>query len=296
MVERQETEFYRGERGKEEVLITTTRWRFAGNIRYHINTLAGISDRPVELLASLVWPRSCRNEDDFFATPAINITCLEDFVVEFNDYDETIVDPRTGELYDINLYDGCFGEPQLQIVAVLTSTAPTAGQEILYSARYRTTTRNVSEGTIGTNPFDNMSLEEISERCTNEIPRPVSGIGLSMFCTSRYKPEFGKSILGEEVVVDRSPLEEISEASKFAVFPNPFVSQLTVEIKEEWLNLPLQFQLHDALGRKMWESKPETTVGKEYVIDDDLSHLPSGTYLLTVSGKDFVKSLTIQKQ
>jgi hypothetical protein len=297
VVERQETVFRRDWGNNEQVDITTIRWRFAGGLRYHINTLAGISDRPVQLLASLVWPDRCNNKADFFATPAINITCLEDFVVEFEESEETLIDPRTGDLIEMYEYIGCYGEPELQIVAVLTSTHPTAGQEILYSARYATRIQRVPDGTIGENPFKGMTIEEVSNSCTNTtIPRPLSDFGLSRFCERRYDPDFGKSGLGEDIMVEQSTSIKEPAPSDFAAFPNPFTSQLSVEIPLEWTNTPLQFQLLDVLGRTVWEQSNTIGTAGQYLLANDLGHLPTGTYLVTVSSKTFLKTLTIQKQ
>jgi hypothetical protein len=273
--------------------VSSIRFRFTGGLRYHINDIAGISNEPVQLLASLVWTGECGNGDNFFATPAINITCLEDFVVEFNDL-RTTSNNGTGDKPDHPLLSHCM-KPELQIVAVLTSTAPTPGQEILYSARYKTRIQEVPEGTIGENPFAGMTIEEISNSCTNMIPAPISGRSLSRFCEKSYDPDFEKSELGEDVLEDQSPTINEPASSGFAVFPNPFVNHLSVKVKKEWLNTPLQFQLHDVLGRAIWKSESTINTTDQYVIADDFGHLPPGSYLLTVSGKDFVHSIPLQK-
>jgi hypothetical protein len=296
VVERQETRFS-GDVGNDMSFgdLPVIRWRFTGGLRYHINTIAGISDQPVQLLASLVWPSQCNNEADFFATPAINITCLEDFVVEFGHVDETMIDPVTGMAYDSKFFNGCYGDPELQIVAVLTSTGPTPGQEILYSARYATRTRRVPAGTIGRNPFAGSSIEQISNRCSGSLPRPVSGFQLSRFCERRYDPDFGKSGLGQDIWVDESTSTKEPEPSDLAAFPNPFTNELSVEISDQWINTPLQFQLHDVLGRLAWQQENTIVAAGTYNLENGLDKLPSGTYLMTVSSRNVAKTFTLQK-
>jgi hypothetical protein len=295
VVEFQEVRVHNDLGNNAEEDIYTIRWQFTGDLRYHINSIAGISNRPVQLLASLVWTSECGNEENFFATPAINVTCLEDFVVEFS---ETIIQEPgngSGDIIDTEILRGCLSDPQLQIVAILASTAPTQGQEVLYSARYKTKTQRVSPGTIGENPFAGMTIEEISSSCTSTIPRPVSDRILSRFCEKSYNPDPKKSEQGEDISEGQSPTINESAPSEFAAFPNPFVNQLSLEVKEEWLNTPLKFQLHDVLGRAMWESESIINTAGQHVISDDLGHLPSGSYLLTVSGKNFVTSVPLQK-
>jgi hypothetical protein len=128
------------------------------------------------------------------------------------------------------------------------------------------------------------------------IPRPVSGFALSRFCDRRYDPDFGKSGLGQDVWADESTPRKESVSSDFAAFPNPFTSQLSVEIPLEWTNTPLQFQLLDVLGRTVWEQSNTIGTAGQYLLANDLGHLPTGTYLVTVSSKTFLKTLTIQKQ
>jgi|AntRauTorckE5430_2_1112549.scaffolds.fasta_scaffold12775_2 hypothetical protein len=140
-----------------------------------------------------------------------------------------------------------------------------------------------------------MTIEEISNSCTSTIPGPVSDRTLSRFCEKSYDPDFKKSRLDEDIPEDQSPTIDEPVSSGFAAFPNPFANQLSVKVKEEWLNTPLQFELHDVLGRAMWESESIISTAGQYVIADDLGHLPPGSYLLTVSGKGFVSSIPLQK-
>lgn len=276
--------------------VTVVRWRFAGGLRYHINTIAGISNQPIQLLASLVWPSSCENEDDFFATPAINVTCLEEFVVEFEDYYEDVIDPGTGESYDREFYEGCYGQPQLQIVALLTSTGPTPGQEILYSARYATQVREVSVGTIGANPFEDMSIEEINESCTTVIPGPVPDIRLGQFCARSYDPSLGKQFASDRELTEQSSIIRGTYNSHYSAYPNPFDSQISVNLKKEWLNTPLRFQLRDILGHTVWQKNDVSSNAASYDLTENLAGLPAGTYLLTVSGTNIIETITLQKR
>jgi hypothetical protein len=298
IVERQETDFYRDFGNGENIDMTTIRWRFAGGLRYHINTLAGISDQPVQLHASLVWT-DCETKEDFYATPAVNITCLEDFYVEFEDIAERLIDPRTGELFNDKYFIGCNSEPQLQIIAVLTSTAPTPGQEILYSARYKTSTIRVLDGTFnGRTSFEDLTIEEVRNACTsNAIPQPVSGFALSRFCDRRYDPDFGKAIEGNEITEgNKSSSLPSGISASVKAFPNPFVNQFSLSLNQEWRNKPLQFRLRDALGRVVWEKKGVIVTDETLVLDSNFSGFPSGTYLLTILNDTSSETITLQKQ
>lgn len=286
---------FHGDINGENYTVETFRWRFAGNIRYHINTLAGISPRPVQLLASLVWPNTCTGAEDFFATPAINITCLEDYVVEFENVSGIDRDVRTGDLYSFEELIGCAGPPQLQIVAVLTSTGPTPGQEILYSARYATTTRDLPAGSIGKNPFEGMTLQEINGSCSTVIPPPVSDLSLNRFCGRNYEPDFGKGMWDDENT-EATPPSSAAAIASIAAFPNPFVSELSVSLRAEWLNKPLQLQLRDALGRVVWKKEGIVATTETLALDSDFGRLPSGTYLLTITNATSAETLTLQKQ
>jgi hypothetical protein len=287
--------FY-GDVDGENYTVETFRWRFAGNLRYHINTLAGISSRPVQLMASLVWPNTCTGAEDFFATPAINITCLEDYVVEFENIFGQEIDIRTGDLYSFNELNGCAGPPELQIVAVLTSTGPTPGQEILYTARYLTTVRDLPAGSIGENPFEGMTLEEINASCSTEVPSPVSDLKLSRFCEKSYNPKFGKVISDNGIVGEDSESLNAEVPGSTTVFPNPFVDQLSIRLKAEWLNTSLNFQLHDALGKVVWSKEGLIPTTETLTLNNDLTGLPSGTYLLTITNAKSAETIILQKK
>jgi hypothetical protein len=273
----------------------TIRWRFAGDLQYHINTIAGISNRPVELMASLVWT-DCNNSDNFFATPAINITCFEDYVVEFEDIYESVIDPGTGEQYDNDALNGCDSAPQLQIVAVLTSAAPNSGQEILFSARYRTTTREVATGTIGENPFENMTLEEINNTCSNEFPRPVADLSLSQFCERRYNPVLSKSQFESSNNQTEYASDNDQVVKDLAVFPNPFGKELNISLGKHQIGQSIQFDLYDILGELVWTRQDDISTAGQYSISNSFGSLAPGTYLLMISGDTFTESVKIQKR
>lgn len=285
VVERQRTNALPGQNNE-----ATYRWRFAGDLRYHVNSLAGIEEQPVALMASLVWTSECSTEDRFYATPAINISCLEELVVTTGDLRELYTED--GRVCDVATLDDCLGEPELQIAAVLLSENPTPGRQMLFSARYKTTVTEVPAGTIGDNPFAGMTIQEIDDNCTGTVPGPVNDLDLSSFCNQQYDPTFRAS----ELAGDQPDTDGETAPVVFAAFPNPFADQLSIRVPEEWRNRTLRFQFYDVLGRLLREREGVTCTTGEYVIANDLGDLPNGNYVLTVSGDDFVTSLAVQKR
>ncbi len=269
---------------------TVIRWRYTGGLQYHVNTIAGIEEQPVQLLASLVWT-DCENNDNFYATPSINITCLEEFVVEFEDVE--LFDSGSDRSFEY--YQGCYGPPQLQVTAVLTSTAPTAGQQVLYSARYLTATRTVAPGTIGPNPFSGMTLVEIDASCTGTIPPPVDQRRLGTFCNQRYDPKLELKDRPELAKAKSVTSSHQKLTTSFTAFPNPFVDHLTVTLPQEWQLQTVNFQLRNVVGNLIWSQKEVIDLQSQYVFSQRLSTLPPGSYLLTVSGSSFTETIILQK-
>jgi hypothetical protein len=94
--------------------------------------------------------------------------------------------------------------------------------------------------------------------------------------------------------LDEVPVERYDRTELFA-FPNLFTNQLFVEIPKEWINAQLRFQVRDILGRLVWQQENTIGMAGPYQMANDLGLLSSGTYLMTVSSKTAVKTLTIQK-
>lgn len=141
-----------------------------------------------------------------------------------------------------------------------------------------------------------MTLEEISNACTAIVPGSISDLSLGRFCERSYDPVVAKSDIEQvDFLTEPTPSnDQITEA--LAVFPNPFKDQLNVNLKESQVEQSLRFDLHNILGKLVWAQQGYVPAAGQYVLDTNFSELASGTYLLTISGKTFTESVTLQKR
>lgn len=272
------------------------RWRYAGDLQYHINTIAGLSRRPTRLMAALVWPDCTVGKGTgFYATPMVNITCLEEYVAEFayNGFD-TEPDPGSDREVDIpNLETDCPDPPQLQIMAILQPEGGASDQEVIYSARYTMRPQRARPGTIGPNPFEDLQGEAITQLCADipvTPPPPVDNYRLNQFCSLTYNPRgdekqsFTESIgeANENTDLSTTDLKAVAE-----VYPNPFGSRITLANTSQWRGQTITLELRNLIGESVWQQKGLVPYGEPVTLPHDFSQLTPGVYYLLVStGQD----------
>lgn len=285
----------RFERMNGVALDQVTRWRYTGDLRYHVNSTGGLQDQPIQLLASLVWT-DCDNPESFYATPAINVTCLEEFMVEH--VAGFISNPDCGGKI-VPCFDefnaGCIGPPVLQIVAVIPSQGDPENQQTLYSARYITEVVDVEPGTIVGSEFTDASVSDISLSCPTTVPPPVDGEYLDYFCSSVYGPIFSEGLVEPTIPAAYTKKVDRGLANDFRAFPNPFVGEITVAVPSSWYNETVELALTDVLGRTVHRATVKMDDSGQILLSKSIGALPSGSYLLSLSSDKGRHTLTLQK-
>jgi D-alanyl-D-alanine carboxypeptidase len=66
------------------------------------------------------------------------------------------------------------------------------------------------------------------------------------------------------------------------ISPNPFVNRITIQAVGLPKNMPINVALHNSLGQKVVQSSRQQVLEKEVIELDNLAHLPTGLYVLTV--------------
>lgn len=276
------------------------KFRYTGGLKYAINEIAGISDVPVRLMGALVWTNCQGDEivDNFYSTPLINISCLEDYTVEL--VWETSAELNSeGKLEEKSSGINCFGDPQLQIVAVLESSLPSFNEEILFSARYSSDIITSPGGfsNFPANLFEGLSATEIFTVCDPPAPAPVSGQGLIDFCQRTYDPAVG---LGLMAPPSSNPQELVPalEQKDFSmgVSPNPVTDYFSFTFPFAWNIQKVDMELIDLNGKTMLKWRGiEAIPGASFTFADGISTLPSGQYYLRIIHAGGVESFPLIK-
>lgn len=270
-----------------EITTEIASYRYTGDLKYHINVLAGISNQPVRLMGSLVLA-SC-NSPFIISSPVLNLTCLEDYPLEVDELTVYEIDFGNGSTWT-ETDERCY-TPELQIVAILESNSPGAGEEIVFSARYKGEIDQLGNITFPQNPYSGLTPDQIFALCDPPVDQPVADQELIRFCKNTYNPNIGRSAWWTEE-------EQNNNGEKFSwnVFPNPFQENLNLEIPAEWTQQPLVIGLYDILGRKIWQEDFEFSTPGIHPLSANLSNLLPGSYVLEINGSTFSSSLPVQKQ
>ncbi|MEZ4987745.1 MAG: hypothetical protein R2795_22400 [Saprospiraceae bacterium] len=166
IIERYDDELTEMEASGEYERKKIVKYRYKGDLKYHVNTFAGLQRQPVELLGALVWT-DCKGSnfnDGFYATPLMNLTCLEDYTVTFDWIEQFHVNP-INEGWEVSVIDEnyCETPPQLQLLAVLGTEE--GGQETVFSSRYQTKVAYSTAGRDWGNPFEGIDLDVMALAC-----------------------------------------------------------------------------------------------------------------------------------
>lgn len=276
-------------------------YRFVGGLDYIVNSVAGLSAQPVQILGALVWT-NCDWEgggpnENFYSTPLINLSCLEDYPVLFDFYrSATINEDR--QLVETEINNGCYGAPELQVVATLQPAS--GGAQVLFSARYKTdiTTAPYDYGDYP-EPYKDMTVEQIFSICNPPPPRPISSSELSTFCQTVYDPPGGRPSNFDNNFktggVPHEILDNIIVPGTIAPSPNPFFDFISIDVPDEWEEQRVELSLFDSFGRVVWSYSPKIWIAGQHTFSQGLPSLPSGNYILRVQGESFLQSHKIVK-
>lgn len=86
----------------------------------------------------------------------------------------------------------------------------------------------------------------------------------------------------------------VSDVESFTVFPVPFENELTVVAKNSH-NSAVNFELADLQGKTIWSTSKDVASGVETVLSIP-QHIPSGTYVLSISYQEGLNRLQVIKK
>lgn len=301
-------EFNANQEGEYDIRFAKS-YRFTGDLKYAINTKAGISGQPIRLMGSLVFPECEENRygseaelnQRFEATPAINVTCLEDYIYKGENYISVYYDQHKGWVSE-SIAEGCTERPEFQLIAVLENALNSDTDEILFSARYKAEfiTASYEFAEAPTNPFEGLTEQELALLCDEQpIPAPVTESQLKDFCKNNYNPDINLDYPDPDLLNLASNIDtEMVEFDKvLRAAPNPFRNHLSITLDLQWEPQDVRLRLTDALGRVVWEDSFFYSGGPlHYQIDQNLESLPNGVYQAQVQGGQEIESITILKQ
>jgi hypothetical protein len=301
-------EVYANQEGEYDIRFAKS-YRFVGDLKYAINTKAGISGQPIRLMGSLVFPKCEENRygsdaelnQRFEATPAINVTCLEDYVYKGENYISVYYDQHKGWVSE-SIADGCTERPEFQLIAVLENALNPDADEILFSARYRPKfiTASYEFAEAPTNPFEGLTEQELALLCDEQpIPASVTEAQLKEFCKNNYNPDINLDSPDPDLLNLASNINtEMIELDKvFRAAPNPFRNHLSITLDLHWEPQDVNLRITDALGRVVWEDSFFYSGGPlHYQIDQNLEALANGVYQAQVQSGQEIESITILKQ
>lgn len=273
-------------------------YRFTGDLKYAINEIAGIAGSPVRLMGALVW-NDCDGTDfegPFFSTPVINLTCLEEYTIFFNFYEGAWIEHGAGgNLEYVEFPNGCYDDPELQIVAVLESSLPSYSEEILFSARYKTQvfTAPYEFNDAPENPFEGLSPEQIFDVCDPAFDQPVSENEITNFCSASYDPETDKNYTAP--ITTKPGTTSVKDINQNIIYPNPVRDYLTIQVPKDWDGQKVHIQLYDNLGKLVWQRDQELLLSGDYTFTNGIDKLLPGQYYLKIVGENFVNSYPLIK-
>ncbi|PSR11106.1 MAG: hypothetical protein C7N36_18285 [Bacteroidetes bacterium] len=271
-------------------------FRFVGDLKYVVNEIAGISGTPIRLMGSLVFPDCGRTPHggapiSFYTTPVINIQCLEDYTVAGYFYESSFF--KDGKLqYEVET-EGCVGNPELQIVAVLDNALNPSADDILFVARYkpRIIEANYAYDAAPVNPYIGLTDEAIHTICNPAPPTPVSEFYLKNFCERLYDPS-AKALTGlpgivPGVIPEFTPLS-VAKTINEVVYPNPFTDYISLRIPESWLNQMAVIQLLDVNGHVVYERQMYLETTGQLQLTEGVKNLPAGQYVIRILGDNLL--------
>ncbi|TXB58833.1 hypothetical protein [Phaeodactylibacter luteus] len=277
--------------------------------RIQLAQLYGVCTRlPIRILGSLVFPKCEENKfgseadlnSRFEATPAVNITCLEDYIYKGENTISVYLDPDRGWINEA-YPKGCTERPDFQVIAVLKNELNPNADEIVFSARYKAKFVNApyEYEDAPTNPFEGLNNNQLAELCDEQpIPAPVADQQLIAFCRNKYNPNIAFSGPAPDDLFYTSNLhqDKSSPATTLMASPNPFKDWLRVTMNLNWEPQMVILSLSDPLGKIIWKDHIFYSGGiLHYQIDQPLNTLPAGTYQARVQGVQQSETLTLLK-
>jgi hypothetical protein len=132
---------------------------------------------------------------------------------------------------------------------------------------------------------------EVNDSVTVSFPVKADFSKYGSYKLSIYGTENGDDYLQNDTLkaeIDNIRLDEV-----FSVFPNPFNTEFTLFLNSQWQD-EAEIFLTDTKGSKVYSIMKQISAGVNTFVLNDF-RIPTGTYYLTVKGKNISKTLPVIK-
>jgi hypothetical protein len=194
---------------------------------------------------------------------------------------------------DLRVFE-CNTRPQLQVLVTLIPSD--GGEDVVFMGSYEVTIGS-SENIFGALPFNGFFSDYAAAiSCNSPTVPPVTVEELRSFCENEYDPGTSRSGVGPGIIKeDEKALSVLAETkaeveTDHAIFPNPFVNKLTLQLSGE---VPQNIALYDLNGRLVFSQDNLTSDHKQLQLN--LENLSVGSYQLQLIYENRVASSIITK-